>query len=98
MSGGEQRMLALARIYAAGATTILLDEVSLAWPRCSSRRCSTFLARLAAEGVSLLVVEQYVGKVLALADFVYVLTRGQIAFAGEPGELDEHRLASHYLA
>jgi branched-chain amino acid transport system ATP-binding protein len=98
LSGGEQRMLALARVYAAGATTILLDEVSLGLAPMLVDEVFAFLARLAGEGISLLVVEQYVGRVLELADLVYVLTRGRVAFAGEPGELDEHRLAEQYLA
>ncbi len=56
-----------------------------------------FLARLAAAGAALLLVEQYVHKALALADFVYVINKGRIAFAGEPSELDADALAEAYL-
>jgi branched-chain amino acid transport system ATP-binding protein len=97
LSGGEQRMLALARVYAAAATTVLLDEVSLGLAPIVVDEIFTFLARLASEGVSLLIVEQYVTKVLAMADFVYVLARGRIAFAGETHELDNQQLAAQYL-
>jgi branched-chain amino acid transport system ATP-binding protein len=97
LSGGEQRMLALARVYAAGATTVLLDEVSLGLAPIVVDEIFSFLARLASEGVSVLIVEQYISKVLAIADFVYVLARGRIAFAGEPVELDNQQLAAQYL-
>lgn len=97
MSGGEQRMLALARAYAAGAPIVMLDEVSLGLAPLVVDEIFVFLRRLASEGVSLLVVEQYVSKVLAITDFVYVLARGRIVFAGEPGELDAEHLASQYL-
>jgi branched-chain amino acid transport system ATP-binding protein len=57
-----------------------------------------FLGRLASTGTALLLVEQYAAKALALADLVYVLRKGAIAFAGEPFELDVTALAESYLA
>jgi len=45
----------------------------------------------------LLIVEQYVTKALDLADLVYVLQKGRVAFAGEPAELDADALARSYL-
>ena len=47
----------------------------------------TFLAGLAAAGSSLLLVEQYVTRALDVADYVYMLNKGRLAFAGEPAEL-----------
>jgi branched-chain amino acid transport system ATP-binding protein len=44
-----------------------------------------------------LLVEQYVTKALALADYVYLLHRGEVAFVGEPGELDGADLFARYL-
>jgi branched-chain amino acid transport system ATP-binding protein len=45
----------------------------------------------------LLLVEQYVGRALALADYVYVLRKGQVEFAGEPGELGDDAILASYL-
>jgi branched-chain amino acid transport system ATP-binding protein len=56
-----------------------------------------FLAVLASEGTSLLLVEQYVARALAAADYVYLLNRGELAFAGEPTELDADALAEQYV-
>ena len=56
-----------------------------------------YLRRLAAEGLSLLVVEQYVSRALELADYVYILDRGRIRFAGEPGEIDDDTIVESYL-
>ena len=63
----------------------------------SSTRSSTSSRRLADAGTALLLVEQYVGKALELADFVYVLNKGQVTFCGEPAELDADALARSYL-
>ncbi|HKN89400.1 MAG: ABC transporter ATP-binding protein [Actinobacteria bacterium] len=97
MSGGEQQMLALSRAYAQQAPLIMLDEVSMGLAPIIVDEIFEFLGRLAAEGQSLLIVEQYVAKALALADFVYVLVRGRLVFAGEPGEADDGAILGHYL-
>jgi branched-chain amino acid transport system ATP-binding protein len=47
--------------------------------------------------VALLLVEQYVQQALAMADLVYILRKGRVAFAGEPDELDVDALAAEYL-
>jgi branched-chain amino acid transport system ATP-binding protein len=88
MSGGEQQMLALARAYVQSPRFVLLDEVSMGLAPLIVDAIFEFLAVLAAEGASLLLVEQYVARALEVADYVYLLNRGQVAFAGEPAELD----------
>lgn len=45
----------------------------------------------------MLLVEQYIGRALELADYVYLLSRGRIEFAGEPGELDAAQLMERYM-
>jgi branched-chain amino acid transport system ATP-binding protein len=97
MSGGEQQMLALAKAYVQSPSTVLLDEVSMGLAPIIVDEIFEFLARLAAGGASLLLVEQYVTKALALADYVYLLQKGEIVFAGEPGELDGEDLFARYL-
>jgi branched-chain amino acid transport system ATP-binding protein len=47
--------------------------------------------------VALLLVEQYVARALALADYVYILRKGRIEFAGEPNELGGQAILASYL-
>jgi branched-chain amino acid transport system ATP-binding protein len=97
LSGGEQQMLALARTYIQQPRIVLLDEVSMGLAPTIVDEIFSFLGRLAAEGASLLLVEQYVTRALAAADFVFLMNRGQIAFAGEAGEVDVDALAAEYV-
>jgi len=97
MSGGEQQMLAMARAYLASPKLVLLDEVSLGLAPMIVDEIFAFLARLAREGASLLLVEQYISRALAIADFVFVLNQGEIAFAGETDELDQAELYRTYV-
>ena len=97
MSGGEQQMLALARSYLAGSKTVLLDEVSMGLAPKIIDEIFEYLRRLAAQGAALLLVEQYVGRALELADFVYILNKGRVQFVGESDELGEEQILASYL-
>ena len=97
LSGGEQQMLALTRAYVRQPRLILLDEVSMGLAPKVVDDIFVFLGRLAAEGTALLLVEQYVTRALELADYVSMLNRGVLAFAGEPSELDEEDVFQRYL-
>jgi branched-chain amino acid transport system ATP-binding protein len=97
MSGGEQQMLALARAYVQHPKFVLLDEVSMGLAPKIVDEIFEFLDRLAGKGAALLLVEQYITRALAAADFVYLLGRGSVLFAGEPAELDAEALAKRYV-
>ena len=97
LSGGEQQMLALAHAYVAASQTVLLDEVSMGLAPKVVDEIFEHLRVLAARGAALLLVEQYVGRALALADYVYVLRKGRIEFAGEPQQLGDEQIFAHYL-
>ena len=97
MSGGEQQMLALARAYVQNPRFILLDEVSMGLAPKIVDDIFEFLAVLAGSGAALLLVEQYVTRALEVADYVYLLSRGELAFSGEPCELDADALAAEYV-
>jgi branched-chain amino acid transport system ATP-binding protein len=88
LSGGEQQMLALSRAYLSDPKLILLDEVSLGLAPIVVDQIFSSLAELAARSVALLIVEQYVNRVLELADTVYLLTRGEITWTGTASSVD----------
>jgi len=98
MSGGEQQMLALARTYVQKPRVVLLDEVSMGLAPKIVDEIFAFLELLAQQGSSLLLVEQYVTRALGAADFVFLLNRGRIVFAGETEEVDVEALAAEYVA
>jgi branched-chain amino acid transport system ATP-binding protein len=97
MSGGEQQMLAVARAYLSNPTLVLLDEVSLGLAPKVVDEIFDFLARLVSTGASLLLVEQYIARALAIADFIFILNQGEIAFAGETHELDHAEIFRTYV-
>jgi branched-chain amino acid transport system ATP-binding protein len=97
MSGGEQQMVALARAYIQKPSVVLVDEPSMGLAPMVVDEIFEFLRQMSAEGCSLLIVEQFVTKVLAIAHYVYVLQKGCVAFAGEPAELQHGDLLRRYL-
>jgi branched-chain amino acid transport system ATP-binding protein len=96
LSGGEQQMLSLMRAYLAKPRVVLVDEASLGLAPLVVDSIFEFLGRIAASGVSLLVVEQYVSRALALAETVYLLNQGSIVFGGPTEELDEEQIFALY--
>jgi branched-chain amino acid transport system ATP-binding protein len=97
LSGGEQQMLALARCYITRPDVVLVDEVSLGLAPKVVDEIFEFLRSLVDQGTSLLLVEQYVTRALAMADYVYIMKKGRIGFAGEPVELDAQDVFREYV-
>ena len=97
MSGGQQQMLALARSYVTNPAVVLLDEVSMGLAPIIVDEIFEFLERMAKQGTALLLVEQYATKALAIADYVYILGRGTVTFAGDAAELEGEDVFQRYL-
>jgi branched-chain amino acid transport system ATP-binding protein len=97
MSGGQQQMLALARSYVTNPHVVLLDEVSMGLAPIIVDEIFEFLERMAKQGTALLLVEQYATKALAIADYVYILGRGSVTFAGDAAELEGEDVFQRYL-
>jgi branched-chain amino acid transport system ATP-binding protein len=87
MSGGEQQMLAIGRALMARPRLLMLDEPSLGLAPIVVDRLYQTIRGLRAQGLTILLVEQYVYGALALADRAYVLETGHITREGEGKQL-----------
>jgi branched-chain amino acid transport system ATP-binding protein len=88
LSGGEQRMLTLARVLVLEPALLIADELSLGLAPIITNEVYDVLRRILANATALLVIEQQVDQALALADHVIVLGRGQITSSGPPDQVD----------
>lgn len=100
LSGGEQQILSLARVLAAHPGVLLADELSLGLAPIIVRRLFRTIRETADQGVGVLLVEQYTPRALEIADWIYVLNRGEVVLHASAAELrrDPDRLRRSYLA
>jgi len=98
LSGGEQQMLAMARALMAGPKLLLLDEPSMGLAPLMVEKIFEIIADIAAQGVTILLVEQNARLALEFASRGYVMESGAIALAGEAKALlGDSRVREAYL-
>lgn len=98
LSGGEQQMLAVGRALMARPRLLMLDEPSMGLAPLLVNEVFRLIAGIKAQGIAILLVEQNARKALQLADYAYVLERGQIVQEGDAASLREDvRVISAYL-
>jgi branched-chain amino acid transport system ATP-binding protein len=97
LSGGEQQMLAVARILRTGAHLLLLDEISEGLAPVIVRKLAEMITALKARGYTVVMVEQNFHFAAPLADRFYVIEHGQVVEAFAAAELQSKQQRLHEL-
>jgi branched-chain amino acid transport system ATP-binding protein len=92
LSGGEQQMLALARALAVTPKLVIADEMSLGLAPLMTESVFESLERARTEGITIVLIEQFVHRALAMADSCVILTRGQVGWSGSAAEAGQEVL------
>lgn len=83
LSGGEQKQLEIARALMLRPSVLLVDEPSIGLSPIVVQQVFTLLRNLAANGLTVLMVEQNVKRALAMSDAAVVLETGRVALSGD---------------
>jgi branched-chain amino acid transport system ATP-binding protein len=91
LSGGEQQMLAIGRALVTNPHLLILDEATEGLAPLVREEIWKCLARLRADGQTVLVIDKYVERLVKLADRHTIIERGRVAWQGSSAELDADR-------
>ncbi len=98
LSGGQQQMLTIGRTLMGNPELLLLDEPSEGLAPLIVEQVRQRVAELKATGLSIVLAEQNLQFVLALADRVYILEKGEVRFTGTPSDLQaDSSIVHQYL-
>ena len=87
LSGGQQQMLALARVLIHQPELLMIDELSLGLAPVVVQRLLEVVEQLKARGQTMIIVEQSLNVALAIADRAIFLEKGEVRFEGDAAEL-----------
>ncbi len=96
LSGGEQQMLALARALAVSPKLVIADEMSLGLAPLVAESVFQGLDDARRSGITIILIEQFVHRALAMADSCVILTRGRVGWSGSASDAGEE-IIDRYL-
>ena len=91
LSGGEQQMLAIGRALVTNPALLILDEATEGLAPLVREEIWQCLARLRAAGQTILVIDKYIERLVALADRHTIIERGRVAWQGDSAALGANR-------
>jgi ABC-type branched-subunit amino acid transport system ATPase component len=97
LSGGEQQMLSMAPALVGQFNLVLVDELSLGLAPKIVESLFLLLAQIRQRGVSILLVEQFAERGLALSDRAYVIRKGRVVYDGPAADLRGQQARLHAL-
>jgi branched-chain amino acid transport system ATP-binding protein len=95
LSGGEQQMLAIGRALVTNPRLLILDEATEGLAPLIREEIWRCLRELREAGQTILVIDKYVNRLIAIADRHLIVERGRIAWRGTSAELDADRTVWH---
>jgi branched-chain amino acid transport system ATP-binding protein len=95
LSGGEQQMLAMARGLATNPALLLLDELSMGLAPIIVEELYEHVRSIAAMGLSILIVEQFVHEILGIADVAGIMLHGRIEHTGTTAQVADDLTAAY---
>jgi branched-chain amino acid transport system ATP-binding protein len=95
LSGGEQQMLAIGRALMTNPHLLILDEATEGLAPLVREEIWNCLAALKAAGLTLLVIDKYVDRLIDIADHHTILSRGRVVWRGSSAELGADRALWH---
>ena len=92
LSGGEQQMLGLARVLAVAPRVVIADEMSLGLAPRVVDQVFERIETVRRSGVTVVLIEQFVHRALAIADRCVIMSRGTVGWSGTPAEAGQEIL------
>ena len=97
LSGGQQQMVAIGRALMSNPEVLLCDEISLGLAPVVIRDIYAAMPRIKAEGTAIIVVEQDIGRALAVSDRVYCLMEGRVTLTARAAEVSRSAIHAAYF-
>lgn len=97
LSGGQQQMVAIGRALLMRPSLLMCDEISLGLAPVVIEEMYAVLPRIRERGISMLIVEQDLGRALSVADRFYCLLEGRVTLSGRPQDTERDTIERHYF-
>ena len=90
LSGGEQQMLSIGRALMTNPKLLILDEATEGLSPNLRNEIWKVISEIKKEGISIILIDKYLHKIKAQADYLYILSRGKNVWEGNSKDLNDN--------